>query len=421
MCRARVLLEVATHPLLVGHLQIPLLDALQQALDAHRYALQLDQDNPDTLFNTAQVLTAIAETYARDHARSDQDALKVLEEALQLQDRCLSIQELKLEDSLQQRSDAAAQAASTDLDADSPDPEVSESGEIAGNDTTDAGNQWFSIVEPVTEDTLIDTILAELGTLTTLCSILSSATAVPNHPSSLAWVEEFSSKLIKINLPPLLRNAEADRKQETALATANLVSALLEAGYRSGSIDSTTYNKERDEAFRAPELDLDRHFAALLANATSLVAFNAALADSDPATAAAQAPCRWNALSAAVANMATASKLPDLVPDDIAETHFVRGNCSLLQFQLASSPASYHQAVANSAQLLKNSGVFFSNAGKLYQEDERKAVAIFRASVAQALLAGNDLSSLISAQAHRGPDWTSAQLEDMVDDGLIQS
>ncbi|KAK4936177.1 hypothetical protein LTR10_022878 [Elasticomyces elasticus] len=417
--KARVLLEVATHPVLVQQLQAPLLEVLQQALDAHRYALNLDQDNADALFNTAQVLTTIAEVYAKDPERPDQDALRPLEEALELQNRCLAIQELKLEESIQQQNEADAQTDAEDLQ-----PALSEDNNdnIDDSDGTPANNkeeQWFSVVEPVTKETLIDTILAQLGTLTTLCSILSS-TATSAPITSLVWVEEFSSKLIRTKLPVLVQDAESETVQEVALAKATFISTLLEAGYRTGSIDAPTYKKERDEAFKESGLNLEKNFAALLANANSLVSYNAALADRDSMIAESQAPQRWNALSAAIANMASASKISGPVPDDVAETHFMRGNCSLLQVKLGHPPVSYQPAITNAAQLLKNADTFYRNASKLYQDEEQKAISQLRGTVSRALLAGTDLeTALTQANLGQSSEWIRSQVQDMLEDGLI--
>ncbi|KAK5197006.1 hypothetical protein LTR72_000233 [Exophiala xenobiotica] len=403
----------------IQQLQAPILEVLQQALEAHRYALSLDQDNADSLFNTAQVLTAIAEESAKDSNRPDQEALQALEEALELQNRCLGVQELKLEESNQQQNEAASQMASEE-----PNPVESKAMDEGADEgvvtpANNAADQWFLAVEPVTKETLVDTILAELGTLTTLCSILaSSTTSAP--AKSLAWVEEFSSRLLQTKLPVLVQNAEAERLQEVALAKANFLSSLLEAGYRTGSIDASTYKRERDEAFRSPGLDLERDFAALMANANSLISFNAALADDNAADPSSQASQRWNALSAAIVNMTVASKISGPVPEDIAETHLIRGNCSLLQYQLGLPPSMYQPATSNAPQLLKNADTFYRNAGKLYQEEDMKAICQLRAFVSQALLSGSDLmSALASSNAQTSEEWLESQIQDMIDEGLI--
>ena len=59
-------------------------------------------------------------------------------------------------------------------------------------------DQWFSVMEPVTEETLIDTIITQLGTLTTLCSLLGNSDSVP--PTSLAWIEGIFLKIDQVEV-----------------------------------------------------------------------------------------------------------------------------------------------------------------------------------------------------------------------------
>ena len=49
LTRARLQYEIAQQPRLLAHLPTPLFDLLQIALDSHRFALKIDQDNPDLL------------------------------------------------------------------------------------------------------------------------------------------------------------------------------------------------------------------------------------------------------------------------------------------------------------------------------------------------------------------------------------
>ena len=48
-CRARLEFSVTQHPKLVGHLNQPLLNLVKVALESHRYALGLQQENADLL------------------------------------------------------------------------------------------------------------------------------------------------------------------------------------------------------------------------------------------------------------------------------------------------------------------------------------------------------------------------------------
>lgn len=60
LTRARLQYEVAQQPRLLAHLPTPLFDLLQIALESHKIALKIDQDNPDLL------LYALS-TYGKDN------------------------------------------------------------------------------------------------------------------------------------------------------------------------------------------------------------------------------------------------------------------------------------------------------------------------------------------------------------------
>lgn len=399
---------------------MPVLDALREALQSHRYALSIDPDSPDTLFNTAQVLTSIAEELSKDPSSHEQGALQLLEEALELQNRCLSTQELKLEESSAQQRQMQEQfeSVSASNPEEIPQSENEPSTESSHQENTE--QQWFSIVEPVTESTLIDTIIAQLGTLTTLCNVLGSTTAaVPT--TSLAWVEEYSSKLLSTKLPDLAKNVDEAILQEIALAKANFMSALLEAGFRTGNIDAETYKRERDSAFSIAELQLETSFDAAMANAQSLIAYNSALADLSHNNSTSHASSRWHALTSAIATLLTAAKSQSALIDDIPKTHFLRGDCSLLQYQLSRPPISYQAAIKNGPQLLKNAEVFYRNASKLFQDEEQKFIATLRSSVAQALQleGGLEKMSLSFVGKERDQAWLQGQIMEMVEEGTL--
>lgn len=413
--RARVLLEVSTHPVLVEHLQAPLRDALQAALDAHRYALKLDPENADALFNTSQVLTTIAEDIANDDDIPDTDALKLLEEALELQTKCYSIQELKYEESIEQERLANEQV---------PEPEPEPQNEAASSEQpeqastgADEEDQWFTVVEPVTHDTLIDTLVAQLNTLTTFCGILGgSPEAAP--PSTLPMIEEHSTKLVqKI---PAISQDKPERLHEISLSKANFISALLEAGFKSGKVDAATYKRERDAAFTAPELAANVTVESAMANARSLLSFNSALADaySDDSTA------RWNALTEAIQQLTATSKLQGIDQSDLATTHLLRGDANLCLYALALPPASHPSAISNAAQLVKHAEVFYRNASKLLGGGEESAVASLRSLVSVHLQHQVDKGSPFQIEAvltgsPQEPQWVLEQLEDMIAEGLL--
>jgi tetratricopeptide (TPR) repeat protein len=406
---------MATHPVLVRQLQAPLLSVLEEALASHRYALSLDQDNADTLFNTAQVLTSVAEETSKDNSGSDASAVGCLEEALELLQRCLALQEFRYTEFQEQAEEAlriTEQAEVADL------PMQEDLGAGASSDVGSEHEQWASIIEPVTKDILVDTAVAQLSTLTTLCGILGSSPEVLIIPS-LAWIEEYSSKLLNLRLPTFTEGTA--RSAEVAIAKAVFLSALLEAGFRRGQIDVKTYRKERDAAFS--EVAISDSSAALLANVSSLFAFNHAMAERENLTAESSdiGSLRWNALATAISNLATASKLPNISPEELPKTHALRGDASLYQYQLSKSPISYPPALKNSAALLKNAEVFYRNASRLTNDDEERD----RSRVEEAIvmsMEGNvqgGREQLEAIAVARGEKWLRSHIDEVVGEGLL--
>ncbi|OTA70832.1 hypothetical protein K449DRAFT_321317 [Hypoxylon sp. EC38] len=419
--KARVQLEIATHPALVSQLRRPLRDALDEALASHQYALQLDPENADALFNTSQVLTAIAELMGSDEgddaAASEAEAVKVLREALELQSKCLSIQERGYQEFLEQERIANEQAQ----DINNETTAVTDLRDGSEPDGAEEDGEWVNTVEPITRDTLIDTVLAQLGTLTTLCSIMSfSPAAAPAH--TFPWVEELSMSLLE-KIQTISRD-QSDRHQEIALSRANLVSALLEAGYKSGKIDVETYKRERDAAFSMAELQLEKSIEGLIANARSLLAFNSALTDMNNGDAQSQSTLRWNVLTASIANLKSASTIQGISQGDLATTHLLRGDASLYLCAMAFPPTSHQTAVNTATQNAKNAEVYYRNASKLSQDQEEKDISSLKSAVAQYLQAYSqgqthgDPSNVLNASP-RGQGWAISQLEDMVAENLV--
>ena len=418
--KARVQLEVVTHPVLLRVSDVPALQGLEVALTSHRYALGLDGgwDDENTLFNTAQVLTAIAEELSKqkDGDGRVEECLKLLEEALELQGRCLSIQEMKFEGGERQTQMMQEQSATTQEQPTEPATEQEEG--MSDVPAAQDEDQWFSVVEPVTLDTLMDTVLAQLGTLTTLCSVLSSATNAPPSPS-LHWITDFFSTLHDSHVSKYPRPSNTSQLQEIALSKANFQSAFLEASFHQGAIDASTFELERDNAFKTPEQLLDNFPNGLIANAQSLISFSSTLAD-DPSNSF-HAATRWRSLSSAIKNLATASKLPSIDAEQAVKTHLLRGEASFLLWQLSRPPINLPTAVSNATQLLKNADVFYRNASRLATDEAEKAMAGFRSSMAIWLQqSGSDLQAMLRRMAvEKGEGWVRAQLTEMVDESLL--
>jgi hypothetical protein len=141
------------------------------------------QPATNRLSNTAQVLTSLVEeaTEAGNPASSSIDLLPALEEALELFQRCLAVQEY-------QYTEFNAQAeALSEPDPDDGGVTLSEA-PSATSPEPPQDDRWASIVEPVTNDTLLDTLIAQLETLTLLCNTLPTS----SQPTPLTFIDEYS-------------------------------------------------------------------------------------------------------------------------------------------------------------------------------------------------------------------------------------
>ncbi|KAK6951497.1 hypothetical protein Daesc_008032 [Daldinia eschscholtzii] len=419
--KARVQLEIATHPILVDELEQPQRAVLDEALASHRYTLQLDPENSDALFNASQVLTAIAELIATDEdeeSGNEAEALKALREALELQGTCLGLQERKYQEFLELERFANEQNTSDKPATTAASKEASESGGGAEED-----DEWFNVVEPVTSDTLIDTLLAQLGTLTTFCSILSSSPESAAPPNTLAWVEEISTGVIN-KIETISRDKHGGRLQEVALARANLVSAMLEAGYRSGKIDAETYGRELNSIFSKSEFE--QSVEGLLAKARSLLALSSALGDSDNGDAESQSTLRWNVLTVSISSLKSASAIRGISQEDLVATHLLRGDASLYLYSMAFPPVSHQTAIKTSSQNAKNAEVYYRNASRLTSDEEERDVASLKSTIAQYLQGysqgntqGGDISGLLVQASPRGQEWVMKELEEMMSENLV--
>lgn len=90
--KARLELEISQQPAILEHIGLELPEWLERTLASHQHALQLNEENPDVLFNTAQVLTSLAEQLSEDD-RED-EAVSFLQKALERLSSCLSRQEM---------------------------------------------------------------------------------------------------------------------------------------------------------------------------------------------------------------------------------------------------------------------------------------------------------------------------------------
>lgn len=458
--RARLELEKATDPWLSQMLHVPVIDMLRQALASHYYALDLYPAHTDTLFNLAQALTGIAEIMAEDEEADDLEACKMIQQALEVQSRCLDLQcralakrREELPDAMFETTEDMMEQTNNEQAANNPGPE--------SQDAT-SEEQWATIEEPISVETLLETITAQIEALSALCSILSSS-LTPSSEShravsaALSWIDSYSTNLLTQTLPNIIGDNQlvADpRLSDVILPRATFISNYLELSLRLSKIDAEGYQSELEAAFaKFAEYGLDSASEGIrMARAHALILFNSTLADIEPDPSAdSHAALRWKILIAAQSHLASVAKMPEADQHNIAVTHQLRGDISLLLQMLAYPPAAHAQARATTPQLLKNAEVYYRNASKLFGAgsrplDPEKIVCEFKGAVVQLLQqvttdqaasgssSGQDnigtkvgitasaeqiklaLESFLKA---KGEQWVMDQIEDMINHGLV--
>ena len=418
-CRARVQYEITQHPKLAAQLPAPQAELLEVALQSHRDALYLEQDNADALFNSGQVLNSLAEALTESkHPGEDQiiQASTYLQEAVELFQRCLALQEMKFTEMEEQMM----QMEAGEMDSQEPvsEPAVppaespSAEGEAADGEPQE---QWAAIVEPVTKNTLVDTAVAQLDTLTTLCNLLTFNPGA----GGVGWVQEYSAELVETRLPAYVEGSE--RRYEAALARGKFICALHDVLYRGGHTDARTYQQEVSRAF-GPDLDLSNDPEGLCSKAEALTSLNGALAEIPPTeddeNFKFSTTTRWQSLSAALDALTAASKLPNA--DNLPKIHLARGDAEMQRWRLGRAPWAHAMAAQNGPTLLRNAQTYYRGAAALARRDgdaELQRDGTCKEAIAAALEGQSTKLDQIKTTSF---DQLMAVAQDMVEDGMVE-
>lgn len=435
MARARLHYEIAQQPRLLAHVPDSSLSPLQLALDAHKVALGIDQDNADLLLwvlippfgfllslipdsNTAQVLTSLAEASSERQFASDpirEGALRMFQEALELFQRCLQVQELRFT----QAEEQASQMAETAGASQGEDVDMSPGSPSDGPGDGD----WATIVEPITKNTLLDTVIALLETLTAICSLVSTQTT-----AGLNWIEEYYCGTVREKFSVYSLPTDAARNEEIALKTANFACALSDAGFRSGHLNPATYELELFNAFNqvpsltsSPQALCDQADAELGFNA-SIQALLPVLLDSDSEHSLAQLNgLRWTHITRALDALTAASKLPDV--QNLPRIHLRRGDCELFRHRLSEASArgqAYDTALKSAKTLVKNAETYFRGASALARHegavDEEREAAVKEAVTWALMGQGGDRLAGLWRKDSKG---VGEVVQEMLDEDLL--
>ncbi len=337
------------------------------------------------------------------------NSLKLLQEALELFQRCLTVQEFQFTES-QELMDVADNEPAPAGTHDGQDRAM-----VSGSPDAVEDEQWASVVEPVTKDTLIDTAIAQLESLEVLCELLIS-----DPGSGLAWVEDYFNDLdskIRIYVEG------TERQLEVSVARASFICALADTSFHAGRIDLHTYDTELNRAFDT-SLDLSQDPQGLCDHAEALIAFTFSVFSSLSSTAGRNedenqwtSSLLWQRLTTASILLTSATKLPSA--QNLAAINIARGDVELRRYRLGAAPSDLPVAKRSAATLVKNAETYYRGAMTLAKregsaDDEWKATV--RLAIARAIV-GDETN--VAALEGKSRQESLTVVDEMVVDGII--
>lgn len=416
--RARLELELSEQPALVTKLPVTLQELLRQALASHRYALRIGEENADVLFNTAQVMVSLAENIGESVPRHSEEAVALLQEALELLNVCFTRQEMLLEEQSQ------------NFETETEDPDDENGGvqlnpqEPGVSDATtptesDVEEQSVTIQVPVTHSDLLDTARASLSALTLLVSL--------DGPLSLPTLASMAHSLSDDKIPQYLAQLSPEEKTqvqpEIALERASFVAALATADHAAHNISTQDF-LTRLSVFES--LVLTARVADICTYADTLVEFTTTIQSSSSSKQPLEQTA-WTQLTKAQDLYGRAVKLDDPeAKDRKAAIYESRGDVEMLRFRLASEDKGALAANirASAPLLIKNAQTYYRGATTLFRNagDEdaagKTAVRMLVAGKVQAMFEGKGSDELV--QEVNGRRTVAVQVvADMIAEGLL--
>lgn len=417
--RARLEFELSQQPTLVAKLPIPQLDFLQQALTSHRYALQLNAESADVLFNTAQVMITIAEYVTEAGIFSAQaDSVALLREALELLSACFTRQEMLVEE---QNANSMEAEGGVPVEQQALPAEPTASSSRAAEDAESEGEEegeYVSVQAYITPSDLLDTARSSLTALTLLITL--------EDPSNVSPLAKMGITLVESRIPQYLSQIEAEERAqeepEIALERAEFHAALTVADLKLGTATANDSLSRLQQAFES--LDITTNVAVMCTYADSLVELTTTAQNFSPSSAA--TTC-WSTLSKAQDLYAAAVKINDAeAKARKARVYESRGDVELLRFNLATTPAAgLSPAIQKSAPtLIKNAQTYYRGAMNLFRAEgdvEAAAKVEVRSLIAAMLegkLNGSIEQQIIAALGQKGEAGRAVAM-DMLRESLL--
>ncbi|KAF3045532.1 hypothetical protein E8E12_009319 [Didymella heteroderae] len=438
---------------------------LEETLNSHRHAISLNPSNTDILFNTAQVLTSLAEAGLEDGTQeaAKTPARNLLEEAVDIFTGCLQKQQQEYK---QMEAEIAKAQASGEYqeawEGDRPQPtETKEQDDADADSASDGPGEYATIEEPVTPITLLETCTAQLGALITLLGLytpedlpsiekkaqdglLTANETIPAlieiidaSPDSDSEDEPEAGPTLSIGQFAAPAEDETSPKEDAVLAAANFQASIAEAMYRSGQSTSTEYAQQVEQTFATLLKESQGTNKPGLAYvnirssyADALIDLSSSIADSlqyDPTsrTFAGDLEIQWTALSQAQKTLTELSSAPlasMLSASRLADVFLARGDTELFRFRIATTPG-VRAAWANSkAVVVANAGVFYRGARSYAQNAgaaQTRATADMKAIVAEILKEVSGGSSTTKENWKGRSNDVASVLGQMVEEGIV--
>jgi hypothetical protein len=478
MCRANLEYNLTQDHRILPHLGAKM-GLLEETLKSHRIAIALSPpNNTDILFNTAQVLTSLAEALldAETQQTAKEPARALLEEAVNLFTKCLGVQQEEYE-----RLSAEMNALKAQADQDSSYQEsyaqdqstATISDDLDPPSTSSAPQEWAFIEEPLTPESILETCTAQLNALSTLLPLYTPS-SLPNiseiAQTGLTTANQFIPTLINliptspfqaqddtpagptlsITTPEDTEELETTPKDDAYLAVASFNSALADLQYRAEQITATQYattietlfsalTKQMSQPAESPDQQSQSHYTHLNVNsayADALIDLASTIADtpSHIPTSSTYTPntsIQWTSLTHAQILLTKLSSPPhstQLPSSRLADIFLARGDVELFRFHLSFSSAGKAAWVSARNVLVANAGVYYrgarAHAGKAGMGN-LVAVADAKAVVAEvvkdvAAAGGGDSENLVVKESWKGKEeGVKRVLEQMVEEGIL--
>ena len=328
-----------------------------------------------------------------------QSALQLLKKAAEIFDRCYELQSVQL--AQQEQELAAVESASQS------------SGSEYNSQNAVVAEQWASIVEPISNDALIDTTVAQLEVFTSMCGLTPWLSA-----SDLDQIRDTVTLMFDVHRIPFSANVMI-RRTELFLAKSNFTAAFLDASFRYNRIDAHTYADKLAKAF-APVLEPGLETPQARCDyADTLLTFYTTLVTTRDETALSSNEMdspnhlQWTLLASALSDLQRALALPNV--QNLARIHMRRGDCELLRYRMGESPTPYKPAISNAATLLKNAATYYRGSAAAARVEGEAWEATVKEAVANALANGGRMEGLVL----EGKEKVGLVLDEMRSEGLI--